>query len=511
MIGIGYRERISETDLEKIIYWSREVVALLDFFCFVEIINSINTLLNKRSVEYMSEVLISRRGGGSKGGGNWGTEGGEYRIITFTESTNWIVPQHVIGNNFKYIMIGGGGGAGGYSGGGGGYVNNGYVRLAPGESVAITVGAGGICGNSLYSGDINSNGGSGGASSIGTVVSANGGGGGLNRNGGSGGSGGGSAMYASNGKTSHQIGNGGRGYQFGGGGGNKGGDGGVYGGGGGGGPNYYWSTGTFYNALGGGNGGTYGGGGGTTGYSAMSTMSTSGNGGTYGGGGGRTIWQPLYNHSNPRGNSYGGYGGTYGGNGGIAYSFNYSTYGILNEAENGINTIGWTNVLKDDNTGSYITGYGRTNAATVKRNNCYAMSGGGGFGGNGGSFCGGGGGYGGAGGSGSGNASFCEWFAGGGGGYGINAQGGGLYTTSNTGMGSGGGGGYCCRGGIANNINYGCTGGGGYYSNGGNPTNYTYSKGGGGGGGYLTYGCGGSGLNGNGTNGVVILEYYLDI
>ena len=221
MIGIGYRERISETDLEKIIYWSREVVALLDFFCFVEIIYSVNTLLNKRSVEYMSEVMISRRGGGSGGGS------GElvYKSLTFTTNQNWTVPNGIINNEVIVRIVGAGGSGWFYPGGsnsgfnviggGGRWMNNDILKLASGEIINMKIGA-----------KPSVNAASGGTTSFGGYLSAFGGSGCSweSRVAGSGGSGGGAC-----------AGNGGWGWQFGGGGGWWGSRGGPWGGGAGGG------------------------------------------------------------------------------------------------------------------------------------------------------------------------------------------------------------------------------------------------------------------------------------
>lgn len=185
------------------------------------------------------------------------------------------------------------------------------------------------------------------------------------------------------------------------------------------------SSGNFYdrNNVRGGDGGSGGGGGGIGyqfggGASLSSTVKNGGNGGPWGGGGGS--W-----------NNY-GIGGTYGGNGG------YRTI----QAENGTNTIGWTNVGTYLN-GEYITGRGL-----------------------GGGQCGGGGGYGGDGGNSYFSAGIADAY-GGGGGYG--AKGG------NSG---GGGGGYGRMGnggdGVpssATSFTFSAYGGGGAYGRGGSVYN----------------------------------------
>lgn len=138
----------------------------------------------------------------------------------------------------------------------------------------------------------------------------------------------------------------------------------------------------------------FGGGGGAS-------SGSGGNGGPWGGGGGGSYGSSI------------GCGGQYGGNGG--------TRDIL--AEDGTNTIGWTNVGQELN-GEYIVGYGKAGIGS--------NAGGGGFGGNGGYNWGGGGGYGADGGN----------NVGGGGGYGKGGYGGSNH----------GGGGSYGRGGSNNNI-----------------------------------------------------------
>ena len=177
-----------------------------------------------------------------------------YKLQTelVTSNKTWTVPNHA-GNIYVRIF-----------GGGGGWMNNGELNLGNGQSIQITIGSGGSFGN-------NTGAGSGGTTSFGSYLSANGGGGATASGvcvGGNGGSGGG-GMY----------GGGGIGYQFGGGG------------------SYQrrtfeddvWSM-AARCAIGSGNGGMYGGGGGhviysqyPSGYSGYRVKS--GHGGTYGGGG----------------------------------------------------------------------------------------------------------------------------------------------------------------------------------------------------------------------------------
>lgn len=200
-----------------------------------------------------------------------------YKLQTelVTSNKTWTVPNHA-GNIYVRIFGGGGGGSNKYltrtttqnyyskAGGGGGWMNNGELNLGNGQSIQITIGSGGSFGN-------NTGAGSGGTTSFGSYLSANGGGGATASGvcvGGNGGSGGG-GMY----------GGGGIGYQFGGGG------------------SYQrrtfeddvWSM-AARCAIGSGNGGMYGGGGGhviysqyPSGYSGYRVKS--GHGGTYGGGG----------------------------------------------------------------------------------------------------------------------------------------------------------------------------------------------------------------------------------
>lgn len=117
--------------------------------------------------------------------------------VVFTASQVWTVPEGV--NVMDIFCVGGGGsgrtgylalysnGADNYegSGGGGGYTKTVLnAEVTPGQQIAITVGAGGV-GGRVYTGSM------GGASSFGSLCTANGGRGGDSQRGGDGGSGGG--------------------------------------------------------------------------------------------------------------------------------------------------------------------------------------------------------------------------------------------------------------------------------------------------------------------------------
>lgn len=146
----------------------------------------------------MSEVVISRRGGSSSGSGK--------NMVTeyITESKRWTVPK-AKDQKFDVRIFGGGGGCWrGDDGGGGGWMNNDILTIQNGENVMISIGDG-VSWNSSDTG---------GTTSFGSYLSANGG----DRISGGSGSGysGGSHHYC-------------YGYQFGGG---YGSSGGVWGGGG---------------------------------------------------------------------------------------------------------------------------------------------------------------------------------------------------------------------------------------------------------------------------------------
>ena len=393
----------------------------------------------------MSDVIISRRGR-SSGSGN--------RLITeyITYNCNWVVPEGVKDNRFDVRIFGAGGeGWNGRFGGGSGWMNNDILILNPGEKINILIGA-------------KETGGSGQSTSFGTYLNAAGG-----RS---------SDHNPSGGAGGYGYYDGGWGMMFGGGislfG--SGGDGGIWGGGGGG--HHFSSASSSVNSEDGGNGGLYGGGGGCGPGSTKA-----GNGGKYGGGGGASYRKSNY-----------GTGGIYGGNGGnstnyisswpIESSYNINKIPMPSKANDGTNTIGWTNVGKDELLNIYLTGYGKAGNPPNKiyynwssynkliwtggsggggfggnggTSNGLAGGGGGGYGSNGGSIainsvanaeCNGscGGGYGGDGGGWDGTLSSNSTMLGGGGGYGKQA------------VGRAGGGGYYCPGGGINNT----IGGGGY-------------------------------------------------
>ena len=326
----------------------------------------------------MSEAIITRRGG--KGGG------GVFEVTQefITANKNWTVPATYDGV-FKVVVVGAGGYGGTSTGGGGGgsgWMNNRqFTNLTVNQSIRITIG------NVKY-------GGTGGTTSFGSYLSANGGTSedwGRGGNGGAGGGAGSSFIY------NDRIG-GGIGYQFGGGGGSG---------------QSIWSgnKGVRITATDGGNGGAYGGGGGGGAFLIRGGgMSNGGRGGTYGGNGGAANANHLADLSN------------------IIKPYSYKN------SEKGTNTIGMDlDYIGNGNQGRYILSQ--------------PFGGGGGYGGDGGSTDGvfvyekysesawegqGGGGGGGYGAKGGTSAWGC---GGGGGGYGANGH----DASSN---GAGGGGGY---------------------------------------------------------------------
>ena len=170
----------------------------------------------KGRVSNMSEAIITRRGSNSSSGGK-----GNLITQTFTTNTSFNVP---ITGNYSVRIFGGGGGSQanrGGSGGGGGWMNNGEFTLTKDSIISITIGKGGNC-----------NGQTGGTSSFGAYISANGGEGTDSYYGGNGGAGGGCWIGGLWEYSGHSY-KGGTGYQFGGGGGWNG-HGGPYGGSGGG-------------------------------------------------------------------------------------------------------------------------------------------------------------------------------------------------------------------------------------------------------------------------------------
>lgn len=276
------------------------------------------------------------------------------KTVIFTSSAFWSVPADLRGSVTVQCFGGGAGGAAyegdeGFGGGGGHMAT--WTGTLSAKKYEITVGAGGRAGQN------------GGATSFGSLCTANGGSG---KTGGSGGGGG-------NGFTADMAGGSG---SYGGGGGSSdgaGGAGGTYGGGGGGGNGKAGGSGRSGSYSGGSGSGSYGGGGG--GWTAVGKNATSSTGGAGGAGQNTNGFGLAFEGSGAAGTVSGG-GGGYGGAGG-----------------NGLKT------------GTASTG-----------------GGGGGYGASGGAAGtasgGGGGGYGGRGGDGYGGAG------GGGGGYGLSGQGG---------------------------------------------------------------------------------------
>jgi len=405
----------------------------------------------KGVLKYMSEAVISRRGGSGSGGGK--INGIESVTEVIVQNTSYTIPNHI--GNISVRIFGGGGGGGPWGGGGGGWMNNGEFNINNGSTVSITIGTGG---GWKYTGS---------ATSFGTYLSANGGRGG-DGGGGDGGSGGGGGSQGTKG---------GNGYQFGGGGGgthggttssSSGGDGGIWGGGGG------HTVNGYGDGYHGGNGGYYGGGGG----GVSSYLNSAGIGGWYNDNG---TWKQS------------GLGGNGGYPGGSSWS------GVTGNAEDGTNTIGWINIegflQGDGKAPTYYNTFNTSNSQFYNENYGW-YGGGGGFGGRGGiekgswqwspAQTGGGGGYGGNGGN----------YGGGGGGYGKGADGGDYC--------GGGGGGYFSKGGTGWTDHYGICGGGGGYGRGGTWSSnslYVEEPGFGGGG----------GQNQAGGSGICIIQYYKPI
>ena len=258
---------------------------------------------------------------------SWIFEGWSTKTVVksaiFTESGSWTVPANV--TSVDVFLFGGGGGAGytsytadgdnsgtGYGGGGGGgHMAKATFAVTPGQSIAITIGAGGARGSS------GGTGGTGGTTSFGTLLSAQGGSGGgsgtstsssaQGGDGGNGGAGGGGGIALTRVPSTYRRekgGNGGNGSQFGGGGGgylSNGGNGGTYGGGGGAGYGGTAGTGGQY----GGNGGQAG----TKGANGTDTTNIAGLDFT-----GQGLGGGFYDSDS----GAGGGGGGYGGNGGEA-------------------------------------------------------------------------------------------------------------------------------------------------------------------------------------------------
>ena len=118
-------------------------------------------------------------------------------ITTYTSSGNFIVPPGV--TSVDYLVVAGGGGGGhtiGGGGGGGGF-KTGTLSVNPGDSIVVTVGAGGAAGTGA------GNGSDGGDSVFGSITATGGGGGGSDSSqaGRAGGSGGGGGNSGSSGGT----------------------------------------------------------------------------------------------------------------------------------------------------------------------------------------------------------------------------------------------------------------------------------------------------------------------
>ena len=341
-----------------------------------------------------------------------------YRLHTvlFTENGTFKLPEDV--SEIDVLCVGGGGGVGissdsstyGISGGGGGHISKGtFSNLAPGAEYTITIGAAG--GNNT----------SGGVTSFGTLLSANGGNagkcGGIEGRGGDGGSGGGGA-YLNNIWAKSYGGNA------------------TFGGGGGGGPCAADSE-----TASSDNPSQYGGHG--------------GNGGTYGGGGGAA--SNDYSSLTNMGGAKGQYGGK-GGNG--KYRQNTGNAGAAGTDTTAIEGLEFTGPGKAGAAGRVISGSRDSTDPSP------GSGGGGGYGGNGGNGGnmkivsgysmgyggggGGGGGYGADGGNGiayimypDNNGTFYAFGAGGGGGgYGGRGADATMYNGLSTSVSGGGGGGY---------------------------------------------------------------------
>ena len=327
----------------------------------------------------MGDSLIVRRGGS-------GDTVGILRTVIIDKTTTWVVPK-AKDQTFHIRLFGAGGSGGSFakggsyggggSGGGGGYMNNATIALLPGDQIPISIAVG------SYD--------TGGTTSFGTYLAANGGNKGSGLSGTStakdrpdGGSGGGfsSMVYPNN---SGYTTPGGSGRQFGGGG--------------------------FYAGFSEGDGGKWGGGGG--GYAARIS-----NGGVIEYSSGTPVFSGLA------------------GNGGNNTS----------QAEDGTNTINNDDVPNGSHSkfGFDINLQGAGKGKGIR-------GGGGGYGGNGGNNLGGGGGYGGNGGNGFiHDTEFC-YSGGGGGGYGgdggeggyadnCGGLSGGVYKYPYLGFGGGGGG-----------------------------------------------------------------------
>lgn len=353
----------------------------------------------------MGDALIVGRGGSTSGGSSGKTL--VTKIIQATQS--WKVPKAKDQKFYVRIFGGGGGGGFGYTtysgdygyaggcGGGGGMMNNTELTLEAGTSIPITIGLGGKAGTSSADST------SGGTTSFGTYLAANGGKSGLNdrSGGGDGGSGGGGGGCISS--------YGGNGYQFG------------------------------------------GGGGSNSGYKRK--HQPGGFGGYWGGAGGGSYSDSYSDYVHQKGGVICNSDGTVQYQDGSTYKPNTSGLGG-NIGSNGINTIGNDQIPNGSEDKPYyelnLQGAGEYNSSVSPDTSIREVLAGGGYGGNGGiGPGGGGGGYGAHGGNYNHNAYGNA--GGGGGGYGGNGGDGyaldasipnGYYTYHTTVTCGGGGGGY---------------------------------------------------------------------
>lgn len=347
--------------------------------------------MGKEDFGFMGEAIISRMQSYNQ------LFGKKKKLFTeiITENTIWNIPE-AINNEFNVRIFGGGGGfnyysmtsSSGYSsgpyayGGYGGWMNNALLKINTLGTVKITIGSGGTGPYSPTSG---------GTTSFGGYLSANGGSAGGTYNG-TGGSGGGCWSTGNNGK----------------------------------------------NNLNGLNGMQFGGGGGFGAKENITNKARGGYGGKWGGGGGCVSWSTSIGGWNYEKNIRDGYGG----NGGyFEYNISKDTI-IIHHATKG--TIISAGSIEDGT--SLITTAMNGKTEPPNRPSLYGKYGCGGGGGYGG--CGGNGGsYGGGGGGGYGaNGGDGDIAGGGGGGYGgsgahakgYNPGGGGGYGLANYGCGGGG-------------------------------------------------------------------------
>ena len=333
----------------------------------------------------MGDALIVGRGGSS------GSSSGKTLVTKIIQaSQSWTVPK-AKDQKFYVRIFGGGGGGGTIAGGSGGMMNNGELTLEAGTSIPVTIGSGGATDGN--------NGSTGGTTSFGTYLAANGGGRGYYASGkgyvDAGGSGGGGGhMESDYSGFSNKVADGGDAYQFGGG-----------------------------------------------GARCSGSICYPGNGGKWGGGGGGWYYRLK------------GFGGCLYYDNGVMQKDsdgNVITSGLAaNYGNDGVNTIGNDQIPNGSENKPYyelnLQGSGNKGTGTFSKC-CVAgggyggcggndFGGGGGYGGNGGNNSGGGGGYGANGGDGYNHGSldatitgstrvFRAFTGGGGGGYGPSGTGG---------------------------------------------------------------------------------------